>query len=1132
MEALYPPAAVEPFPPAINSRPGPACECGETSFQSLTNGKYDYYCSLPSSDALQASSSFITDLLLEDVPPDDLLCLPASSLTSRQPNTASTSFNATPGRLDFSPMEVPDLPTVESLQSAHISRPGPTCGRSERDFQNVKSGKCDSVYVNATVDSHLISSQSELQHDNLAVLYYDNVHVYYQNVGGMNTSIQDYLVACADSSYELIVLTETWLDDRTRSQQIFGPNYDVFRCDRSANNSRKTTGGGVLIAVHRKFNASLLVHNNWLPVEQVWVSLKLTDRTLFLCAVYFPPDRVRDPTYLNAHMASVNEVSSRASAIDEVVILGDFNLPGIKWCDRGNGYLFADSGSSLISSITQELLDCYSTATIQQFNSTSNENGRCLDLCFASVRSEAPESMPAPSPLVKVVLHHPALLVTIPNAVSIDTNCTPVPVWYDFSRADYDIINSDLNSIDWEAVLDKDDASAAAMTFSHIVNYIIDRHVPKKTMSTQQRAPWINATLRRLKTKRKAALRMFSKYKTQPLRNHYLSINKRYKTLSRHRFRSYLRNIECRLKRNPKSFWRYVGEQRKDDGFPSTMYLGNATANDVDQICQLFSRKFSSVFVNESLGRADVSTAVNSVPDLGRSLTHLTFDDTVISGAASKLKSSCSAGPDGIPSIFIKKCIDALCYPIGHLFNLSVTSGVFPSVWKAAYMFPIHKKGNKRDVDNYRGISTLCATSKLFELVLYSPIFSFFKQYIDDDQHGFMPKRSTATNLLTLTSYAMNSFDDHSQTDVIYTDLSAAFDKLNHQITVAKLGQLGIGGPMLRWFQSYLSERHLKVKIDNSYSSSFVASSGIPQGSHLGPLIFLIYMNDVNYLLKGPRLSFADDIKLFNKISDLSDALVLQQQVSTFAKWCDVNRMLLNPDKCAVITLSRKQNPITFDYKLANTSLRRENCVKDLGVLLDSMLTFKQHVSYIIDKACRSLGFIMRIAKSFNDVYCLKALYCGLVCSNLEYCITVWSPYYQNGVERIESVQRKFIRFALRRLPWNDPFRLPSYEQRCRLIDLDPLHIRRDVSRAIFVSDMLTTRIDCPRLLEHLNIHAPTRTLRNSMFLRVARRRTNYSTFSSITGLQRNFNRFANSFDFDVSREVMKIRFLTLARRF
>ena len=166
----------------------------------------------------------------------------------------------------------------------------------------------------------------------------------------------------------------------------------------------------------------------------------------------------------------------------------------------------------------------------------------------------------------------------------------------------------------------------------------------------------------------------------------------------------------------------------------------------------------------------------------------------------------------------------------------------------------------------YRGISSLNAVSKLFELAVLDPIFGFCKDYIANEQHGFMPKRSTTSNLLEFTSYVIDGFNEDVYTDAIYTDLSAAFDKINHDITIAKLRKLGFYGPLLKWLDSYLVNRILKVRINDCESDAFVAHSGIPQGSHLGPLIFLLYFNDVNHALTGPRLMYADDLKLFYRI--------------------------------------------------------------------------------------------------------------------------------------------------------------------------------------------------------------------------------------------------------------------------
>lgn len=362
---------------------------------------------------------------------------------------------------------------------------------------------------------------------------------------------------------------------------------------------------------------------------------------------------------------------------------------------------------------------------------------------------------------------------------------------------------------------------------------------------------------------------------------------------------------------------------------------------------------------------------------------------------------------------------------------------------------------------------------------------------------------------------------------MLYTDLSAAFDKLNHSIAIAKLHRLGVSGTLLQWFRSYLSGRQLMVTIGDCTSETFPATSGIPQGSHLGPLIFLLYFNDVNLVLEAPRLSYADDLKLFLRIQSVNDCHFLQRQLGIFANWCSINRMLVNPEKCSVITFSRKKEPIYFDYELSNTTIKRTTHIKDLGVILDSQLNYKQHMSYVIDKASRALGFIFRMTKHFSDVHCLKSLYGSLVRSILEYCSPVWNPYYNNGVERVESVQRRFLRFALRKLPWSNPFRLPSYEDRCRLIGLELLRVRRDTSRALLVADILQGRIDCSYLLQQININVQPRALRNSVMLRTPLHRTNYGLNGAIGGIQRVFNRVSASFDFHLPRSTLRRRFVS-----
>ena len=207
----------------------------------------------------------------------------------------------------------------------------------------------------------------------------------------------------------------------------------------------------------------------------------------------------------------------------------------------------------------------------------------------------------------------------------------------------------------------------------------------------------------------------------------------------------------------------------------------------------------------------------------------------MVIAALAKLKLSFSAGPDGIPSAVLKRCAHVLSHPLAKLFNLSVQQNEFPAHWKFSNLFPVHKKGDKRNVNNYRGITSLFACSKLFEIIVSDGLFSCCKNYIDSEQHGFYPKRSVSTNLMQFTSTCRQNMDSGWQVDAAYMDLKAAFDLVDHENLLAKLKWLGISTKSVAWFRSYLMNCCMRVKIGSSVSGAFSNKSGVPQGSNLGP---------------------------------------------------------------------------------------------------------------------------------------------------------------------------------------------------------------------------------------------------------------------------------------------------------
>ena len=373
----------------------------------------------------------------------------------------------------------------------------------------------------------------------------------------------------------------------------------------------------------------------------------------------------------------------------------------------------------------------------------------------------------------------------------------------------------------------------------------------------------------------------------------------------------------------------------------------------------------------------------------------------------------------------------------------------------------------------------------------------------------------------------MDQICNKLQVDAIYTDLKAAFDKVNHDILLSKLGKIGCSSGFCDWLRSYLVQREVSVSIGNSSSDCFSNNSGVPQGSTLGPLLFSLFVNDATFVLqRGGKLLFADDVKIYRAIRDQADCRELQNLLDIFNDWCKRNMMVLCVAKCCVISFRRTRTAVAFDYNVAGTPLQRVDYIKDLGVVLDERLTYFRHFSNVIDKANRQVGFIFKISSEFRDPLCFKALYCSLVRSLLEFASVVWSPYQAVWSARFEAVQRRFVRYALRYLPWSDPRDLPPYVDRCRLLGLETLADRRNASIATFIAKILLAEYDVPDLLARVNLYAPTRSLRPRTLLFETPQYTNYAANSSLVASIRRFNEVSEHFDFNRTSNSFRRRVL------
>lgn len=287
--------------------------------------------------------------------------------------------------------------------------------------------------------------------------------------------------------------------------------------------------------------------------------------------------------------------------------------------------------------------------------------------------------------------------------------------------------------------------------------------------------------------------------------------------------------------------------------------------------------------------------------------------------------------------------------------------------------------------------------------------------------------------------------------------------------------------------------------------------------------MFSLFFNDVAlYLGEGFCILYADDMKIYVIVEDTADCIELQNLLDRLAVWCQANNMSLSVSKCSVISFHRKKRPIIHNYFIGGEALQRVDSVRDLGVVLDNEVTFKEHYEEIVKKARRQLGFVSKITKEFRDPYTLKSLYVSLVRPILETASVVWDPYQTTVIDRLEAIQRKFIRYALRFLPWNDPLNLPPYVDRCQLLNLETLEYRRKTAKAVFVAKILAGEYDAPNLLAALDINVPAYTLRSSNFFRLPRRLHDYDLNEPIRSMMNVFNQMYPNYDFNISVDVFR----------
>ena len=355
----------------------------------------------------------------------------------------------------------------------------------------------------------------------------------------------------------------------------------------------------------------------------------------------------------------------------------------------------------------------------------------------------------------------------------------------------------------------------------------------------------------------------------------------------------------------------------------------------------------------------------------------------------------------------------ALCEPIHHLFTLCWSQSYLPLDWHTHCITPIHKAGDRTVASNFRPISLLCILSKVLECIVYNHIINFLLPQISNSQFGFQPGKSTLCQLLKFTSGVLDALDHNLNVGTIYLDFSKAFDSIPHEELLFNLRSFGITGQLWSWFQAYLTSRRQCVAVNGVLSSFLPVKSGVPQGSILGSLLFILYVNDLPIELYNSSIFlFADDTKGYKIIRSPTDRHLLQQDLDNICNWSRKWKLRLNSNRCSFTQFQLSHSSELPSYFVDGSPLTYKECHKDLGIFFSSDLSWSKHYGYILSKAYQQLG-LLRSTFSTSFVNTKRLLYLSFVRSQLTYCSQLWRPHLTKDILLIERVQRRATKYIL-----------------------------------------------------------------------------------------------------------------------
>ena len=807
----------------------------------------------------------------------------------------------------------------------------------------------------------------------------------------MHSYLQDYKIS-------ILGVSETWLLSSVPNSFVDIPSYVLLRCDVAGNVAKHGT------CLYIKSSIKYIEIDVQVPNT---VAVYLPDFDLYVASIYRPPSN-----------STVDDNALVDFLLDfclgrEVLLMGDFNLPTIQW---GNDLI-----CNGLSNIDRYFYQCFTSLGLSQWviEPTFYPSGNILDLILTTDDDRVGDVYVLP-PLPRCG-HSPILCSYVFQGTSPPERDLSYRLWH---KGNYTSITRHLSLIDWDFEFHCLDVNAMFSRFCDILLPLVERFVPKT--QPHKHTIWQIKPPRGLKKIRETLWSEYKSVRARYGRNTPESIAAlgRFQDVN-HQFRNYAVNKQYEYEAtmienfttNSKFFHSYIRHRKVGKPRIGPLKLDDGrVVNDAEVMANSFAAAFASVYTRQVPDHPEPHQTFHG------NIGDLTISTEDVESVLSNLDVTSSMGPDGIHPHLLKSCRSELSYPLFCIFQKSYSTSSLPSIWKKSLVVPIFKKGSRHDPLNYRPVSLTSVCVKSLERIICKFMYDYASDndLLTKDQFGFRAGHSTEDQLLLTYNEISHFLDNGFNVDLILFDFSKAFDVVCHTLLLEKLSKLGITGNILSWIREFLIGRVMNVVVDHQYSQTYDVHSGVPQGSVLGPLLFLLYANFLTHDITVNTKIFADDLKIYIAIKTdtshniMNDMAICQRDIDCLHRVSSSWGLTMNIAKCAVLRFNRRTVdwsalPISGQYKLGGRPIPTKESAVDLGILVDSSLKFHQHIANVVQKAG---GMSLNLLKCTvnRDASFMMPLFITHIRPLLEYASSVWNTGYVEDMRSLESVQRRWTK--------------------------------------------------------------------------------------------------------------------------